>query len=203
MYFNKRVKMSYRVMIFISVVSLFSQSISSQTKNEKEERIKISAFPKKALNILEHLPDECKRIKYYKETDNEKLSFEVKFKFDKQHYSVEFSENGDLEDIEITTKIEKIEKSARTQIEEYFNQSYTNYKILKIQEQYIYNSEISTSQFLKNIFSENKRDIDNFEIIAEIKNNKKQSIREFLFNKNGVFLRYRTLKPTSYEHVLY
>ena len=203
MYFNKRVKMSYRVMIFISVVSLFSQSISSQTKNEKEERIKISAFPKKALNILEHLPDECKRIKYYKETDNEKLSFEVKFKFDKQHYSVEFSENGDLEDIEITTKIEKIEKSARTQIEEYFNQSYTNYKILKIQEQYIYNSEISTSQFLKNIFSENKRDIDNFEIIAEIQNNKKQSIREFLFNKNGFFLSYRTLKPTSYEHVLY
>jgi hypothetical protein len=42
-----------------------------------------------------------KRVKFYKESDGDKISFEAKFKYKKQHFSVEFFASGVLEDIEI------------------------------------------------------------------------------------------------------
>lgn len=195
--------MKLKLICLLLLMFPYSQVITCQTKYEKEERIKISDLPKMTLSILETLPENCKRIKYYKETDNEKVSYEIKFKFKKQSYSIEFSENGFLEDIEIIIKFKNIENLIGTQIKKHLNQSYTKYKFTKIQEQYIYYPKNDTSEFIHNVMFKKQKIKPNYEIIAEVKNGKQHKIKEFLFDENGEFLNYRILDPTSYEHVLY
>lgn len=194
-------KIKLALLAVLTLISL--QALLSQSKNEKEERIKRSDFPEKIQNIIKSLPKECKRLKFYKETDGTKKSYEVKFKYKKQHYSLEFSENGMIEDIEVLTKLNDIKLPIKKQIKIYFKQSFDKHKLIKIQKQYVYSKEIKPSQFIIDVLNKKAKATINFEIIAEVKSKKTREIREFTFNNNGQFLRDRTLNLTSYEHDLY
>ena len=190
--------------IFVILLSSFiSQSLYGQTKNEKEERIKISEFPEVTQAIIESLPKNCKRLKFYKETDGDKKSYEVKFKYLKQYYSIEFSNQGLLEDIEVITKFKNIEDSARQQIAAYYKQFFKKHKFIKIQKQYVYTSGSNANAFIDHTLKKRNITSANYEIIAEVRTDKKRSIKEFTFNHKGEFLSSRILNPTSYEHVLY
>lgn len=194
-------KIKLALLAVLTLISL--QALLSQSKNEKEERIKRSDFPEKIQNIIKSLPKECKRLKFYKETDGTKKSYEVKFKYKKQHYSLEFSEKGMIEDIEVLTKLNDIKLPIKKQIKIYFKQSFDKHKLIKIQKQYVYSKEIKPSQFIIDVLNKKAKATINFEIIAEVKSKKTREIREFTFNNNGQFLRDRTLNLTSYEHDLY
>jgi len=191
-------------LIYSSLCILFlCQHISSQTKNEIEKRINLSELPETAQILVSKLPSNCMRLRFYMETDGDKQSFEAKFKHRKKLYSLEFSENGIIEDIEVVTKFKRIKEATKKRINNYFSESYTKHRLIKIQRQYIYSNEYNSIDFVKNILSENSKAKTNFEIIAEVKLEKARAIKEFTFNNYGTFLNFRVLKPTSYEHVLY
>jgi len=192
--------MKFKLLI---ICFFLAQLIFSQIKNEKEARIQISEFPEKAQNIIKVLPQNCKHLKFYKETDGEKHSFEAKFKYKKQRYSLEFSTNGIIEDIEITTKFKDILNPFKDSIKAYFKNNFKKYKFIKIQKQYSYSQKTDSKQFLFDIMSQNTKTAPNFEIIAEVKTDKDRIIKEFTFNNDGSFISARILNPTSYEHVLY
>ena len=82
------------MLLFFVSFSLYCTAQKS-FKYEKEERIEKSVFPKNAIDFLEHtLPKKVRKVKYYKEQDSVKISYETKLKFKKQKYSIEFSEKG-------------------------------------------------------------------------------------------------------------
>lgn len=182
---------------------LTAQLMNGQTKNEKEERIQNKDFPITAKNILESLPDNYKRLKLYKETDGDKQSFEAKFKYKKKRYSLEFSREGQIEDIEVLTKFNTLQKSIRIQIKAYFNKNFIKHKFIKIQKQFVYDHVLDERTFVKNVLSQTSRATCNFEIIAEVKSDDNRIIKEFTFNAIGTFVNFRILNTTSYEHVLY
>ena len=192
-----------KLKLVLFVVLCFGQLAVSQTKNEKEERITLSEFPMAAQKAIETLPRNCKRINFYKETDGQKQSFEVKFKYRGKRYSLEFSNEGIIEDLEVVVKFKTLKANIKTKIKDYFTSSYSKHKVMKVQKQYVYNSKIEASQFINNILSQDFGIAPNFEIIAEVKADKQRHLREFLFDKNGAFINFRTINPTSYEHVLY
>ena len=188
---------------FLVVLLCFGQFIFSQTKNEKEERITKSEFPSAAQNIVETLPKNCKRINFYKETDGKKQSFEVKFKYKGKRYSLEFSNEGIIEDVEVVTKFKTVDTSVKTKIKAYFKSSYKKHKLIKVQKQYVFDSKIKPSQFINLVLSQDSDIAPNFEIIAEVKLDKQRQLREFTFDTNGTFINFRTINRESYEHVLY
>lgn len=185
------------------VLMFISQFVFSQTKNEKEERITESEFPSAAIAVVNNLPDDCKRLKFYKETDGKKQSFEVKFKHKRKRYSLEFSEDGVIEDLEVLTKFKTINEEKKSKIEDYFRSSFSKYKLIKVQKQFVYHKKLDPLTFVNDILNNTSAEDPNFEIIAEVKTNKKRDIREFTFDESGIFVNFRILKPTSYEHVLY
>lgn len=183
---------------------LFSfQFTIAQTKNEKEQRIQLSEFPKLAKSTISKLPKDCKRFKYYFETDGDKLSFEVKFTFNKRRYSLEFSEDGQIEDIESIVKLRHIPTSIKQNINSYFKLTFKTHKLIKLQNQYVYNSEGNQSQFVSDVLFQKQTTAPNYEIIAEVKIEKHRVLREFTFTNKGEFINYRIVNPDSYEHVLY
>jgi hypothetical protein len=195
--------MNIKSLFLIGCMLLFSQIIVGQSKNEKEEKVELKTFPKKAIEVLQTLPEDCKRLKFYKETDGAKQSFEAKFKYKKLRYSVEFSAEGIIEDIEVTLKPKNIENAVTSEIRTYFKVTYKRSKLIKIQKQYIYNALLNAIDFLSKVLSKRSSAQVNYEIIAEVKSNSGRDIREFTFDKNGRFLNFKTLNPDSYEHALY
>ncbi|GAB5563665.1 MAG: hypothetical protein Wins2KO_07280 [Winogradskyella sp.] len=188
----------------ISLILLFIIQFSfSQTKNEKEERIPKELFPTRALKLINNLHTNCKRIRFYKETDGDKKSYEVKFKYQKKKYSIEFSEDGILEDIEVLIKFKNLEKVIRANIKTHFKSSYKKYKLIKVQAQYLSQNDADLDKFIEDVLNNNEAIQPNFEIIAEVRDVKKREIKEFTFNSKGEFIKDRTLEPESYEHVLY
>lgn len=192
--------MKYKVLITLLCINSLCYG---QIKNEKEFRILLPEFPKPAQNILVFIPEKAKRIRYYKETDVEKESFEAKFKYQKHWYSVEFDANGNLEDVEVLIKEKQIKKTIKNTIITYLKTNSDKFKIIKIQEQYVYSKTTNNIQFLNSIFKNRIQIPSRFELIVAIKTNKVWQLKEITFNQNGTFVNARNLQQDSYEYILY
>ncbi len=194
--------MKYRI-IFLLFASICSTGAAAQTKNEKESRVERTQFPEAAQTTINAFPKKAKRARFYRETDGEKLSFESKFKYQKHWYSVEFNEEGVLEDIEIVVKERELLEAALKNIETYFEENSEKFDIIKIQEQYIYNVNSSEVKFLESITTNRKTTTSNYEIIVAVKTKGDWLLKETTFDSNGQFINSRTLQPDSYEYIMY
>lgn len=195
--------MKFKNIVLFLLIFLASISIIAQTKNEQETRINAVDFPEKGLELLEYLPKNIKRIKYYKETDNNKTSFEAKLKINSYKYSIEFDEHGILEDIEITVKTKKVNQKILKTIKSYFYDNFKKHRFLKIQKQFKNESSSNEKELLNLSIDKFEETETNYEIIAQVKTDSKKEIKEFTFDKTGSILLIRTVESSSYEHVLY
>ena len=190
--------------IFICVGMSLCCTAQKAYKYEKESRIKKEAFPQNALEFLQqHLPEKVKKVKYYKEQDSLKESYETKLKFKKQKYSIEFDKDGTLEDVEITIKPKEIPSETFEKIKNHFQNTYDAFRIKKIQRQYKNTPTIEAKKVLKNAFSKDVNSAFFYEIIAEVKTKKKRFFIEITFTKDGDFQLVRTIIQSSYDHILY
>lgn len=188
---------SYFLIVFFIIRTITSLS---QTKNEKEVSAERNVFPKQAIELLNHLPKEIKRLKYYKETDGNKVSFEAKFKYQKRKFSIEFDKLGNLEDIEITLRKRDIPEN----IESYFESNYIKHHFFKVQRQYKKEETDDAIELLEKALKYTFDKHTNFEIIAQVQNpNSKYQLIEFTFNSKGRLLNSRTLQARPYEYILY
>lgn len=175
----------------------------TQYKQEREFRILQKQFPENALAFLENKIDGAKRVRYYKEMDSSRTSYETKFKKDRLHYSIEFDEQGLLEDIEITIKKVDIPDESWLNILAYLNQKFQDLKIRKIQQQYPVQENESVETTLKNAFQNLLLPTLNYELIVSAKEQKNYQQYEILFDAEGNFKKLRKSLPANYDHVLY
>ncbi|MFS4445653.1 hypothetical protein [Maribacter sp. 2307UL18-2] len=182
---------------------LGSGALLAQNKYEREYRIRKSQFPEKALHYISEKLEDAKRIRFYKETDSAKTSYEAKFKKDRLWYSVEFSEKGALEDIEILIKPVDIPNESFSRIETYLTRSFLKYRIRRLQQQYPITSEEPAETTVKNAFQNLMLPSINYELIVSGKKEKAFEQFEILFDADGNFIAIRKSLPPNYDHVLY
>ena len=195
--------MKYIFFLLLLCSSLFCTAQNSY-KHEKEERIEKQLFPQNALELLDKtLPKKVKKVKYYKEQDSVKISYESKLKFNSKKYSIEFSEEGLLEDVEITIKQKEISSKTFEKIKKYLYSNYTSFRIKKIQRQYRNTTNTDAETMLKEAFSGTKTGTHFYEIIAEVKTKKERYFIEITFTNEGDFELLRTIIQGSYDHILY
>ncbi|MBU2995575.1 hypothetical protein KO500_03990 [Cellulophaga baltica] len=190
---------------FLVVLSfIFSTfSVVAQEKYEREFRIRKKEFPPKALQLIETRLSDAKRIKYYKEIDSSITSFEVKFKKARLWYSIEFDTQGELEDIEIKIKSVDIPNDSYEAIERYLHNTYSMYKIQKIQQQYKATTLTSTETTLKNAFQNLMLPTVNYELMVAGKKEAKYEDFQILFDAGGNFKSIKKSLPPNYDHILY
>lgn len=191
-------KYSIIFLIFLSCFCSFSQ-----TKNEKETRITYALVPDVAKSCLNSIIAQVKSVKFYKETDGKKESYEAKFKSDKQYFSIEFNSIGLLEDIEITIMEDQIPKDILKKIQGYTNTHFDKTRFIKIQKQFINNTTKNDEQFILYVLNNPNSLNSNFEIIAELISNKTHIIKELTFNNTGEFKTSRIVEFEDYEHILH
>ncbi len=190
------------IVLFLFFV-FFSFCGTAQNKYEREYRIKKSQFPQEAIKLISDKIDGVKRLKFYKETDSAKISFEAKFKKDRLWYSVEFDETGKLEDVEILVKEIDLPSATYEAILSYLGKSFSKYRIKKIQQQYPTTENEELDKTIENAFQNLILPSINYEFIIGGKKDREYFDYEILFDSEGNFVRIRKSLPPNYDHVLY
>ncbi|WP_411029023.1 hypothetical protein [Spongiimicrobium sp. 3-5] len=189
--------------LFLILFLFISFGVFAQNKYEREHRILKKQFPKNALAFVEAKLEGAKRVRFYRELDSAKTSFEVKFKKDRLHYSVEFDENGNLEDVEITISEIDLPNESWANIKAYLNKNFKKTKVRKIQQQYTTSGHQTSEETLRNAFQNLLIPSLNYEIIVAGKKRKNFELFEVLFDASGNFIKIRKSLPANYDHVLY
>lgn len=195
--------MKHIKLIPITALILFCwQFTNAQYKYEREYRILKSQFPSEAISTIEKYVEDYKRIKFYKETDSIKVSYEAKLKKDKLWYSIEFDKNGILEDIEILIKPADIPNDTYSNIETYLNNNFIKYRIKRLQQQYTSKNN-PLEETYKNAFQNLLLPDNNYELMVVGRKEDGYLDYEILFDADGNFKKIRTSLPPNYDHVLY
>ncbi len=189
--------------LLLSIFVLLGTFAHSQEKKiEKEEDIDRNNMPENAQKYLQdNIPEKSRKIRFYYETDGDKESYEAKFKFRKNRYSVEFNERGILEDIEVVIKKENLDRSLRKKIDAYLEKENDRFRIEKIQAQYIAGG-INTKELLPGGI---KKELtpDNYELIVATKNAGKLKKFEMLFDAEANFKSEREILRNSYDYLIF
>lgn len=174
----------------------------AQHKYEREYRIRKSQFPANALELIEEKITDARRIKFYKETDSTKVSYEAKLKKGRLWYSIEFGKDGVLEDIEILIKTTDIPDATLSKIEAYLDSNFKKYRIKRLQQQYPARTD-ALETTLRNAFQNLILPTNNYEIMVAGKREDGYMDYEILFDAEGNFRSQRKSLPPNYDHVLY
>ena len=124
-------KFKYLLFVIVGIV----QITSAQNKDEQESRIDKADFPNSAYLLIEGYLKDAKRVRFYQETDSTKKSYEAKFKKGRLRYSVEFDEQGTLEDVEFKIKVRDIPNDTWGAIQSYLDKNHYKHRVKKIQQQ--------------------------------------------------------------------
>ncbi|GAB5413966.1 MAG: hypothetical protein Cons2KO_15690 [Congregibacter sp.] len=125
-----------RVCAFCVLALLLSVGIQAQEKIERERKIRASAVPEPARGWLKDVFESSRRLRWYEETHESGRSYEAKFKWRGQRYSVEFGLEGSIQDVEIEIAVEDIPSPALAGMQTYLASTYRTYSIERVQIQY-------------------------------------------------------------------
>lgn len=175
----------------------------AQVKSEREFRIKKSQFPAASLEKAQPFLDGVRRLRFYKEIDAGKVSYEIKFKKDRLHYSVEFSNSGELEDIEVRIKPVDIPGESWEAIQDHLSGTFTKYKVRKIQQQYRRASFPTDSATFRNAFQNLLLPEIRYELVVHAKTEEGYRDYEITYGASGDFIMKKKSLPPNYDHVLY
>ena len=201
--FNTSVHNRWDSITRYSLVLLFtvlSNSVFAQVKYEREFRVERITVPENAVGFVDSLKFPTK-IKWYKESGLSNITYEAKTKYEGAKYSIEFSENGAFEDLEIEIKQEVIPSSSFSAFTSYLDSTYTTYRIKKIQLQYTGSPKAVLSYFDT---GEDTGDLTrHYEMVLSAKVEGVYQLFEYLFSESGKFIQKVRVALSSTDNIEY
>lgn len=118
------------------IILFYSIGVNAQQKFEREYRLSHKEVPKLVKDLVfAHFP--VKKVKWYAEQSNDGNTIEAKLCYLKHNYSIEFSTEGKLLDIEKTIAKRKLSTSELNRIENALSKAFKVFKLKKIQYQFL------------------------------------------------------------------
>ena len=193
--------MRFKVLILLFIT--LGATAHSQVKYEREFRILREQFPKAPLESVKPYLDGVRKLRFYKEIDSSRRSYEIKFKKDRLLYSVEFNEQEELEDVEVIITPVDIPQEAWAAITKDLDGKWSKYKVRKIQQQYPREAFTSDSETFQKAFQKLILHEIRYEIVVRGKTEDGYRDYELLYDATGDLLLMRESLPPNYDHVLY
>ncbi|GAA0729319.1 hypothetical protein GCM10009430_39400 [Aquimarina litoralis] len=175
-------------------------SVNAQNKIEKEYRIKPSQVPKEALDFIKKCPFK-KKIKWYIEESQNGKSIEAKTFYQKRKYSIEFTSEGEPEDIEIKIPFSELSIDLKKTIQSSLDSIFAKSKIKKTQVQWV--SDRATLISLINKKNVKAAYATNYELIVKGKKEKHSHYYELLYSNDGVLLKMLRVVNDNTDNLLY
>lgn len=181
------------------VLVLFNLTeLAAQDKVEREYRIKTSMAPDAAKTWLAEAFPRTSRVKWYFEETSGKESYEAKFRQRRIRYSVEFSTEGVIEDIEIERELEQLVKWERQALRDAFAQI-PQFRLYRLQEQW--SGSPDQLALMAQPGLESPTVVRRFEIEFRAVLEDQLALWEGTFNLSGELLSYRKVIPRSTDNL--
>jgi len=181
-----------------------TNAIAQSEKNEVEDSISRNEMPGKALETLNVIWPNLDDIRYYLQTDGDSKTFEAKLKWQGNNYSIEFTSDGHVIDVEQLMEIEKISSETRNGIEAYLQQHFKRVKITRLQQQFIADDDDETDDvdFIDDILEEDEEDYAvRYEVEVEGRTDSQIGAFELLFDRSGDIIQRRKIVRRSLDNI--
>lgn len=183
------------------LLTLFSLTVlPAQDKVEREYRIKAQKVPEPAQQWLAEAFPRTGRVKWYYEETSGKESYEAKFRQRRIRYSVEFSTEGMIEDIEIERKLKALVQGERQAMQEAFAQL-PQFRLYRLQEQWTGAPEQLALMAQPELGSPDV--VRRFEVEFRAVLDDQLALWEGTFNPEGELLNYRKIIPRPTDNLDY
>lgn len=182
-----------------------TQAQSLAEKREVEVSIRRSEMPKYAVALLGEWLAESRRIRYYRETDGEQVSYEIKLKRKDQEYSIEFYEDGSLMDIEQLIELQDLPRDIQESLSRYLSETYDHYRIDRMQKQYsAEDTDEDDDEVLEELEEGDEDDLTiRYELVVDTRLDNEVGSYELLFDEAGELLQERKVVRRSLDNILY
>ena len=185
----------FRCLIIPLLIPLISPA---QTKVEVERRVDATEVPAAAREWVSDTYDQPRRLRWIYEESSDGLSYEAKLKHRRRWHSVEFGQDGTLQDVEIIVRDRELPETVRQPIRAYLDSVYTRHRIKKVQRQFT-----GSSSALRQAVREESTDkvgvAERYEVEFYGRDKQGKALWEGLFDDTGRLLRKRrvVLRPTD------
>lgn len=187
----------FTFLIFI-ITCLGISSLSAQLKYEKETRMNSEEAPKEALKFIERLEGTSKE-KWYSEENLDGKAVEVKLKRNGDDYSIKFTTEGDLIDVERRIRWKQIPRETAEEIIEELYEEFDKVRWEKIQIQFIGDCD-DILEFLNENDEEDDIDIY-YEIEFQGKKEGSYSLYEYRFDDEGEIEKRSRILPRNTDNL--
>jgi hypothetical protein len=189
--------------LLLVVIPALNPLSGQSVKREVETSIKQEEMPDSALALLKKWGDILNGASYYSETDGETSTYEAKFEWGGYGYSVEFSEGGNLLDIEKLITFDELSEALQDTIGKTLNQQYNRYQITRLQQQITGSGENDRGEAIVGHVLEGNFDrlTVRYEMELEGQNKKEMGYFELLFDDNGHLIQTRQIVKRSLDNI--
>lgn len=194
--FRKKVKFFNTIFLLTSFILLGF----SQKKFEQEIRIRKNSVPVQALLLMDTF-NLSGKIKWYQEIGFQRTSYEAKLKHQDAKYSIEFSADGSLEDVEMDIAITSLAEELKSKITEHLFKLFTKYTVEKIQVQYT-GLPVDIARWFHQKVEERPLQ-KKYELVVTTKSSGIFKSYECLFAEHGDLLNYTEIIPKNTDHIEY
>lgn len=191
-------------MVLLISFGTFTSAFSQSEKNEIERSVNRNDMPDKVLSLIDEFWPNLRGIKYYEQTDGDETTYEVKLEWQGDQYSIEFSTDGAVQDVEKLIDFEDIPESTRAVITRDLEGQFNKYRLTRIQIQFLAADEDDEddSDFIDDILEE---DADDYEIRYEIEldgeNRRELGSFEMLYDESGTLIEKRRIVRRSLDNI--
>ena len=188
----------------ISLILLTSAAYGQSEKNEMEDSISGSEMPEKALETLEEFWPDMSDIRFFAQTDGDVEIFEAKLEWRGKSYSIEFTSDGAIIDVEQLIEMDEITTSDREAIESYLESEFKRVRVTRLQRQYIADDDdgVDDENFIDDILEEDEEDYKvRYEIEVEGNTGDEIGAFELLFDQSGQIIQRRRIVRRSLDNI--
>jgi len=171
------------ILLFLLLAAMAYHPLSAQVKYETEAQIEKGEVPQRARQFIARIQP-TKSESWYREQNQDGVAIEVKLKKWGDRYSIKFSENGELQDVEKEIKWKEIPRDVREEMEEVWSESYDRHRVEKIQLHF----EDDDERLLDYLQSGDLEELGNdytYEIEVRVKKESEYGLYEFVFDDDG------------------
>ncbi len=175
---------------------------TAQIKYEKEEKTDVEQVPAAAVDFI-HAVDSLLVGRWYREISNQGTSYEWKGKINDQCTSIEFDQDGSLQDVEILRKFAKLPLDLMEILQKSLSTRYQRYSVRRCQEQWA-----GTSVAIKNALIRSSPTDDlsvKYELVVRARHGHKDDTEryELLLKLDGSIVREAMLVRSLSDHMDY
>lgn len=188
---------------FVLAFLFLSSLTSAQDKVEREYKINQKDVPQEAQDFIFEtgILYPKTKVQWFREESASDESVEAKFRQDRYRYSIEFSKDGQLQDVEIEIPFSEIPSSTQEIIEVALDSVFVKWRISKVQRQWVGDPEMVVESIKK---FEPASDVqENYEMVIKGDTGSNRSYFELLFSQSGELLRKSRIRQNSLDILIY